>query len=691
VITDANGCTSNSVSTIVDVLPLPTANAGLDFTKTCVTNPSGTLVGMTSVAGNTYAWTPATGLSSASSANPTANPTATTTYTLTATNTASGCTATDQVLVTVNTTLPTLNAGLDQTLCQGVSTMLNASSNGATLSWNNGVQNNVSFVPSTFGSTTYTATAIGSNGCAANDNVVVTVNPLPSTAVTTNGTSSFCPGSSVQLCAPSGTGYSYLWSGNLGTTQCVTLSSSATTSVTVTNAFNCSATSAPQQVTVFNNPIASAGLDATITCVQNASGAQIGDVPNPTYTYSWTPASGLNSATIGNPIANPSTTTTYTLTVVNADGCMGSDQVTVTVNNTLPTANAGQGGIITCAQNVNGIQLGAGPIIGNTYSWTPTSGLNNSNIANPTATPNTTTTYTLLMSDANGCSDTAQVVVTVNNNAPIVFAGNDVNICNGDSLYLFANTTIGSTVLWNATIQNGSNILPTQSGYQVATATATNGCTSQDSLLVSILQPTTSTLNEVACDEFILNGNVYLQSGTYAQLLTNTAGCDSTITLNLTINLSPDTPVIYVQNEVNLSTDVILGQTYQWIYCSDLIPVPGATNPTFNPAANAIYAVVVTNNCGSDTSSCTTVSTIGLADSQQPEVEIYPNPNNGHFTILLPENNGSAKLEVLDLNGRIIFESILDQQANELHLETLSSGTYWLRINQQVPVPVTKY
>jgi hypothetical protein len=759
----SNGCSATDVVQVT-VNPLPSVNAGLDFTKTCVTNPSGTLVGMTPVAGNTYAWTPTAGLSSASSANPTANPTATTTYTLTATNTASGCTATDQVLVTVNTVLPTINAGLDQTLCQGASTVLNASSNGSSLNWNNGVQNNVSFVPSAVGATTYTATATGANGCAANDNVVVTVNPLPSTVVTTNGTSSFCPGSSVQLCAPSGTGYSYLWSGNLGTTQCVTISSSATTSVTVTNSFNCSATSTPQQVTVFNNPVASAGLDATITCVQNASGAQIGDVPNPTYTYSWTPSSGLNSATIGNPIANPSATTTYTLTVVNADGCMGSDQVTVTVNNTpptanagldqsiclgaslvlqgstngasgtwnngvtngisftpsqtgttsytystvgangcvnndqvsvtvnaLPVANAGQGAVITCVQNVNGVQLGANPISGNTYAWTPTSGLNNTSTANPTATPNASTTYTLLTFDANGCSDTAQVVVTVNNNPPIVSAGNDANVCNGDSLYLFANSTIGSTVVWNGMIQNGSTVLPTQSGYQVVTATAANGCTAQDSLLVTILQPTTSTLNEVACDEFILNGNVYLQGGTYTQLLTNAAGCDSTITLNLTMNLSPDTPVVYVQNEVNLSTDIVPGLTYQWIYCSDLIPVPGATSPNFDPAVNALYAVVVTNNCGSDTSSCTAVSTIGLADHQKPEIVIYPNPNNGHFTILLPENNGSAKLEVLDLNGRIIFESILDEQSNELHLESLSSGTYWLRINQQVPVPVTKY
>jgi hypothetical protein len=759
----SSGCTATDQVLVTVNTALPTANAGADFTKTCVTNPSGTLVGMTSVAGNTYAWTPATGLSSAGSANPTANPTATTTYTLTATNTASGCTATDQVLVTVNTALPTVNAGLDQTICQGVSTVLNASSNGTSLSWNNGVQNNIGFVPSTVGTTTYTATATGSNGCTANDNVVITVNPLPSATVTTNGTSSFCPGSSVQLCAPTGTGYSYLWSGNLGTTQCVTISSSATTSVTVTNAFNCSATSAPQQVTVFNNPLASAGLDATITCVQNASGAQIGDVPNPTYTYSWTPATGLNSATIGNPIANPSTTTTYTLTVVNADGCMGSDQVTVTVNNTpptanagldqsiclgaslvlqgstngasgtwnngvtngipftpsqsgttsytystvgangcvnndqvivtvnaLPVANAGQGAVITCVQNVNGVQLGANPISGNTYAWTPTSGLNNTSTANPTATPNASTTYTLLMSDANGCSDTAQVVVTVNNNPPIVSAGNDANVCNGDSLYLFANTTVGSTVVWNGTIQNGSNILPAQSGYQVATATAANGCTAQDSLLVNLLQPTTSTLNEVACDEFVLNGNVYLQTGTYTQLLTNAAGCDSTITLNLTINLSPATPVVYVQNEVNLSTDVVPGQTYQWIYCSDLIPVPGATNPTFNPAANAIYAVVVTNNCGSDTSSCTAVSTIGLADHAQTSILVYPNPGNDQIHIQINEALLNTNYEIYDLNGRVLQRGIFNQILNDLYLGNFARGVYTLRTISQYPIQIIK-
>jgi len=671
VTTNGTTCSSDQVIT---VNPIPLVNAGVDQ-SVCM----GSNVTLSATGATTYAWSGGVqnGVAFA--------PTSSGTYTVTGTS--NGCSATDEVQVTVNP-LPTVNAGLDQTICQGVSTVLNASSNGTSLSWNNGVQNNISFVPSTVGTTTYTATATGSNGCTAIDNVVLTV---------------------------------------------------------------------------FNNPVANAGLDATITCVQNASGTQIGDVQNPTYTYGWTPATGLNSATIGNPIAHPSTTTTYTVMVVNANGCMGSDQVTVTVNNTPPTANAGldqsicmgaslvlqgstngasgtwnngvtngipftpsqigttsytyssigangcvnndqvsvtvnalpvansgQGAVITCVQNVNGVQLGANPISGNTYTWTPTSGLNNSNTANPTATPNATTTYTLLMSDANGCSDTAQVVVTVNNNPPIVAAGNDANVCNGDSLYLFANATAGTTVVWNGTIQNGSNILPAQSGFQVATATALNGCTAQDSLLVTILQPTTSTLNEVACDEFVLNGNVYLQTGTYTQLLTNAAGCDSTITLNLTINLSPATPVVYVQNEVNLSTDVVLGQTYQWIYCSDMVPVPAATNPTFNPTANAIYAVVVTNNCGADTSSCTTVSTIGLADHAQTSILVYPNPGNDQIHIQINEALLNTNYEIYDLNGRVLQRGIFNQILNDLYLGNFARGVYTLRTISQYPIQIIK-
>jgi uncharacterized repeat protein (TIGR01451 family)/gliding motility-associated-like protein len=89
------------VTVTVD-LTTPTADAGTDFTKTCVTNPAGKEIGKAAVAGETYAWLPITGLSDATISNPVANPSSTTTYTLTVTNTASGCTASDEVIVTVD-------------------------------------------------------------------------------------------------------------------------------------------------------------------------------------------------------------------------------------------------------------------------------------------------------------------------------------------------------------------------------------------------------------------------------------------------------------------------------------------------------------------------------------------------------------------------------------------------------------
>ncbi|MFY7885268.1 MAG: hypothetical protein ACOVOV_10550, partial [Dolichospermum sp.] len=106
------GCSPASTTGVITVVSV---DAGADFTKTCTTNASGKAIGTTAVTGVTYAWTPAIGLSDASVANPTANPTTTTTYTVTATNTASGCTATDEVIVTVDTTVPVADAGADFT------------------------------------------------------------------------------------------------------------------------------------------------------------------------------------------------------------------------------------------------------------------------------------------------------------------------------------------------------------------------------------------------------------------------------------------------------------------------------------------------------------------------------------------------------------------------------------------------
>lgn len=165
------GCTYTSgvVNITVDNVIV---NAGSDFTKSCVTNPTGSAVGEFNSSGFTYAWTPSAGLSSAAISNPVANPITTTTYTLTKTNSTTGCSSTDQVLVTVDTTLPTVNAGLDQNVCTG--DLVTLSGSGAlTYTWNNGVSDGVSFTP--IASNNYIVVGEAANGCQNSDTVAVSV------------------------------------------------------------------------------------------------------------------------------------------------------------------------------------------------------------------------------------------------------------------------------------------------------------------------------------------------------------------------------------------------------------------------------------------------------------------------------------------------------------------------------------
>ena len=173
----ASGCTATDQVTVTVSTTTPIANAGADFTKTCVLNPNGAAIGDAAINGVSYSWSPAAGLSSSTASNPTANPAQTTTYTVTATNTANGCTSTDDVIVTVDNSFPSVNAGVDQVICQGSTVTLTASGTNQ-YSWSNGVINGVSFVPTA--TTTFTVTGTDlTTGCVSTDVVTVTVNPIP--------------------------------------------------------------------------------------------------------------------------------------------------------------------------------------------------------------------------------------------------------------------------------------------------------------------------------------------------------------------------------------------------------------------------------------------------------------------------------------------------------------------------------
>ncbi len=253
---------------------------------------------------------------------------------------------------------------------------------------------------------------------------------------------------------------------------------------------------------------ASAGPDVimapggSVTLSGSASG---GEVP---YTYRWSPTTGLDNASAAQPTARPSATTTYTLTVTDSVGASAGDSVAVTVQSAPLAAGAGPdlsvqpGGSITLQGSASG---GAPPY---TYRWSPTTGLSNANIANPTATPAATTAYSLTVTDSINATANDTVTVTVQAPAALVAsAGPDRQIAPGGSVLLSGSATGGTapyTYRWSPTtgLSNANIAGPTASPSATTTYTLTvtdsQARTANDSAVVTVSTAPTGTTYYVA-------------------------------------------------------------------------------------------------------------------------------------------------------------------------------------------------
>jgi len=239
-----------------------------------------------------------------------------------------------------------------------------------------------------------------------------------------------------------------------------------------------------------NIPTVNAGIDKTICYGANVS---IGGNPTASggsgagFTYGWSPATGLSSTTIANPVASPTSTTIYTVTVNDVNGCSGTDNVTVTVN-PLPNANAGND-VAIC--NGASTQLNASG--GTSYSWSPAAGLSATNISNPVASPATTTAYVVTVTNSYGCTATDNVIVTVNP-LPMAEAGNDTTILAGDSIQIGSSPISGYSYSWTPiTSLDNSNIanplaFPIDTTVYKLTVTDNNGCSKVDSITLNTIK-----------------------------------------------------------------------------------------------------------------------------------------------------------------------------------------------------------
>jgi subtilisin-like proprotein convertase family protein/uncharacterized membrane protein len=621
--TSAAGCITTDQVTVT-VVPPPTTTVSPN-----VTICNGASTTLTAGGATTYTWSPATGLSATTGATVTANPTTTQTYTVTGTT--AGCTSSATVTVTVNP-LPTVNAGADQTVCQGTNVTL-AAIGATSYTWSGGVTQGVAFAAPVGATTTYTVTGTTA-GCTNTDQVNVTVNPTP--VINAGPDVTVCASVSATLTASGGTTYSW----NTGaTTAAITVAPAVTTTYTVTGTTaGCTATDAVT-VTVAGSAAINAGPDVAICAGQSTTLNATGGV-----TYSWN--NGLGA---GNGFSvSPTATTTYTVIGTDAGGCVGTDAMTVTVNPlptvtvNSPTVCAGTNATLTATPGVAGTY---------SYAWTVPSGATDPGNAS-TFVATVSGTYSVIITNTTTTcvSTSASGVVTINP-LPTVTV-NSPGICAGTPATVTASPGVAGTYSFAWTVPAGatapgniSTFTTLVAGtYSVVLTNTTTTCVSASaSGTVSVDPLPTATVNNptvcagtpatVTATPGVAGvydyawtvpagatapGNVAsfttTIAGTYSVILTNNVtGCVSIsysgiVTVNPLPTVTVNSPTVCAGATATVTATPGTAGTYSYAWT-----VPGgASNPgnvaSFTATVSGTYSVVITNT----TTSCVSASTSGI-------------------------------------------------------------------------------
>ncbi len=259
-------------------------------------------------------------------------------------------------------------------------------------------------------------------------------------------------------------------------------------------------------VSTISTPVAQAGNDALLC---QGDSVQLGS--SGVGTFSWSPVAGLSSATVSNPMASPTSTTTYTLTVTNSFGCSSTDQVKVTVSSKPNLVITGD--TVICSGASTQLQASGA----STYVWSPTTGISNPNSASPVFTPATSTTYQLIGIN-NGCTDTAFVRVVVNPSptSPFINALGATTFCQGDSVFLSSSSTNGNQWYRNGQPMSGetSGILNVKISGSYSVRVSNGSCFANSQVLLVVVNavPPTPQITANGNLQFCLGGNVVLSS-----------------------------------------------------------------------------------------------------------------------------------------------------------------------------------
>lgn len=347
-----------------------------------------------------------------------------------------------------------------------------------------------------------------------------------------------------------------------------------TLTYTFTDANSCT-DSANQSILVKPIPIIRASNDTAICFGESVQLTAGGGV-----NYTWTPATGLSASNIANPIATPLINTLYRVTGTTFNSCSNVDSVSIIVN-AIPNVNAGQDQTICAGGNFQLNAVGA-----MTYSWSPSAGLSNANVSNPTGVLSNSQQYVLTGTSMAGCTRQDSLTITVNPN-PVVNAGLDTSICEGETYLLGA--TGATTYLWSPSMGLSSNNIasPTYivNGTMTYSVIGSNsfGCSDTDAVVITGKQVPVVNMNGLSArcvDEpsFVLNqgspaGGIYSGPGVIAgvQFRPSAAGigvhnisynfvasngCSNSDVTSIQVNSIPQVSIsglkaVYCENEPN--------------------------------------------------------------------------------------------------------------------------------------------
>ena len=519
----------------------------------------------------------------------------------------------DTSLIKVITILPSpiVSANINQSVCIGSPVTLNGSG-ALTYSWNNGVTNAVAFTP--VSTATYTVTGTNLQGCTGTATTTVTVNVLP--VVSAGVDQTVCGGSSVTFTAAGAT--NYVWNnGVTGTSLTIQTGINQSSSSYFVIGTNSSTGCSSIDTVLVNSlglPNVFAGNDLTIcfgdSVILTGSGAT---------SYSW------NNGTINNSAFIPQLTQTYTLTGVDLNQCQNIDQITVFVDPS-PTVFAGNDVELCEGGDIVLVASGA-----QTYSW------DNGAVNGVSFIPTITTNYIVTGTNAYGCQDQDNLLVTVNP-LPTISAGINQTICAGDSILLQANGA--ANYIWNIGQFNGTYFQPATTMTLSVVGIDTNNCEGSSALTVEV-NP---------------NPTIFLVS--------DTTVCDYNLPLQLTVAGNANS---FLWSNGTSGSSISITQAGTYIVTGELI---GCTD--------SASIVVVLDPC------------LGIYEEDLFKLSLYPNPTQNEVYVMfnIPI---SATISILTMDGRVLF---IDQFKNQseimLDFSSIATGSYLIKLDQNGETYLTK-